>query len=306
MIPSGEKVGQEQIHRLLFEDKLSWQSIIYDLINSEQLDPWNIDISLLAQKYLEKMRELEEANFLVSSKVLLAASLLLRIKSEIVLSYDIPALDDILFGSKEKKLYKQERIELDEDIPMLVPRTPLPRFRRVSLDELMAALGKAIQTETRRIRREVLVKQHEREVQAVLPNRFFNLKDKIDEIYHKLLNVFSNHSGKIGFSGFVSDSSKEELVASFVSLLHLDNQQRIWLEQEGHLEEIWIWLKEHYEISHSEELSKKRAEVEAFMREAEKEQEASDLSFSAEDGEFIEDEAPQMRTESGFGHEDEL
>ncbi|MEK6824559.1 MAG: hypothetical protein AABY02_01775, partial [Nanoarchaeota archaeon] len=36
-----EQVGQEQIHKLLFEDKLSWQSIIYDLINTEQLDPWN-------------------------------------------------------------------------------------------------------------------------------------------------------------------------------------------------------------------------------------------------------------------------
>jgi hypothetical protein len=39
-----EKVGQEQIHDLLFKDSHSWQSIIYDLINTEQLDPWNVDI----------------------------------------------------------------------------------------------------------------------------------------------------------------------------------------------------------------------------------------------------------------------
>jgi len=45
---TGEKVGQEQIHGLLFSDKLSWQAIIYDLINSEQLDPWDIDICLLS------------------------------------------------------------------------------------------------------------------------------------------------------------------------------------------------------------------------------------------------------------------
>src|SRR3989344_982222 len=133
----GEKINQEQIQALLFEEKLSWRSIIYDLINSEQLNPWNIDLSLLSEKYLEKVRLLEEANFFVSSNVLLVASLLLRLKSEIVLSHDIPTLDEILFGKKEEKIYEQERIELDVDVPALVPRTPLPRFRRVTLDELM-------------------------------------------------------------------------------------------------------------------------------------------------------------------------
>src|SRR3989338_2235461 len=120
-----DKVGQEQIHDLLFDDRLSWQAIIYDLINSEQLDPWDINIAVLANKYLEKVREFEEANFFISSKVLLAASLLLRFKSELLLSRDLQNLDDVLYGKKEEKKYVQERIELDEDVPELVPRTPL-------------------------------------------------------------------------------------------------------------------------------------------------------------------------------------
>src|SRR3989344_5610993 len=73
--PPIEKVGQEQIHGLLFGDKLSWQAIIYDLMNTERLDPWDIDISLLANRCLGKVKEFEEANFFVSSKVLLAAAL---------------------------------------------------------------------------------------------------------------------------------------------------------------------------------------------------------------------------------------
>src|SRR3989344_6141517 len=146
-----QKVGQEQIHDLLMSDKLSWQAIIYDLINTEQLDPWDINIALLAQKFLERVREIEEANFFISSKVLFAAALLLRIKSEILLQEDIQTLDDILFGKKEEKRYIQERIELDEEVPGLVVRTPLPRFKKVTLQELMSALGKAIKTENRRI-----------------------------------------------------------------------------------------------------------------------------------------------------------
>jgi len=130
-ISSSNSVNQEQIHNLIFSEKLGWQAIIYDLINTEQLDPWNIDLCILSKKYLEKVKQLEEANFFVSSKVLLAASLLLRIKSEILLNHHIPSLDDILFSRQEEKSYKQERIELDEDLPDLIPRTPLPRARKL-------------------------------------------------------------------------------------------------------------------------------------------------------------------------------
>jgi len=258
----GEKVGQEQIHDLLFGEKLSWQAIIYDLINTEQLDPWDVDISLLAQRYLEKVRKLEEANFFVSSKVLFAASLLLRIKSEIVLNQDIPGLDDILFGKEKKKDYKQERIELDEDVPELIPRTPIPRFKKVSLQELMSALGKAIKTENRRIGKEIVLKQREKDAEIVLNRNPVNIRDKIRDIYKKLKDVFSESDEKLAFSKLL-DLHGEEKVVAFVSLLHLDTQQKIWLEQEGHLDEIWILLKSLHE-------KKNKALFEVQMKEAEK------------------------------------
>ena len=262
-----ERVGQSQIHELLFGKKLSWQAIIYDLINTEQLDPWDIDISLLSGKYLEKVKEMEEANFFVSSKVLFAASLLLRMKSDIILNSDIPGLDDVLFGKKEEKKYTQERIELEDgEIPDLVPRTPIPRFKKVTLQELMAALGKAFKTENRRIRKEIVLKHHEREAERVMPKNTFNLKDKIGEIHGKLKNIFTNREERLAFSELVKISednkvSKEERVAAFVSLLHLDNQQKVWIEQENHLDEIWIMLKSLYEKQNSEKIEKLTAEI---------------------------------------------
>jgi segregation and condensation protein A len=259
------KVGQEQIQGLLFGDKLSWQAIIYDLINTEQLDPWDINISLLSDKYLDKVRLLEEANFFVSSKVLLAAALLLRLKSEILLNKYLPSLDDILFGRKEEpKEYTQERLELDEDLPDLVPRTPLPRFRKVTLAELMASLGKAIATETRRIKRVVVEKQREMEVNVSLPKKIINLKDKINEVYEKLMGIFSSREEKISFSE-LAGHEKEERIYTFVPLLHLDYQHRIVLEQEKHFEEIWIWIKKLHEKVFKEELEKMRKEVEEAL-----------------------------------------
>lgn len=292
-----EKVGQEQIHELLFQEKLSWQAIIYDLINSEQLDPWDIDISLLSAKYLERIKELEEANFFVSSKVLLAASLLLRIKSEIVLNEDLPALDELLQGKKEEKKYTQERIELDEDIPFLVPRTPLPRFKRVTLEELMRALDTAIKTETRRIKREILFRQQEREIGIAIPKRAFNLQDKIRDLYKKLEDIFSTRDGKLAFSELTQTHTREERIVQFVALLHLDTQQRVWLEQEGHFEEIWIWLKTLYEEVHKDRLSALRKEVAEFMQNAEKEQEASDHAFNEDDEPLSKTSLPVSRFE---------
>lgn len=263
-----DKVGQEQIHDLLFDDRLSWQAIIYDLINSEQLDPWDIDLSVLANKYIVRVRELEEANFFISSKVLLAASLLLRLKSEILLSKDLQSLDDILYGKKEEKTYFQERIVLDEDIPELIPRTPLPRHKKVSLQELILALSKAISTENRRERKALVLKQHEMDAYLHIPKRLVNLHDKIKGLYSKLKEIFMNSDQKVAFSA-LSSLDPEERLLNFVSLLHLDTQQKVWLEQDGHFEEIWILLKEVYESKNKDLLEILKREVEALELEDE-------------------------------------
>lgn len=260
----GGKIAQEQLHRLLFSDSLSWQGIIYDLINTEQLDPWDVDISMLAMRFFDKVRELEEANFFVSSKVLFAAALLLRMKSEVLLERDIAGLDSILFGKKEGKTYAQQRIELDEEIPELGIRTPLPRFKRVTLNELMEALGKAINTETRRIKKIGIMKQYETEIAIALPKHRINIRDKIREIYSRLKEIFSEKEDKLALSDLVGKSN-EEKVAAFVPLLHLEHQNKVWLGQDAHFDEIWILLKSVYEKQNKEELERMRKEVEEFL-----------------------------------------
>ncbi len=260
-------VGQEQIHGLLFGEQLSWQAIIYDLINSEQLDPWDIDLVLLTRKFLDRIRVLEEANFFISSKVLFAASLLLRIKSEILLSQYIPSLDSILFGEKKDKKHVQERLELDEEVPALVPRTPLPRSRRVTLPELMAALGKAISTENRRVEKIVRLKQYELETAVALPRQSLSIRDRMKRVYERLQSLFSRAERRMAFSEIVGGTN-EERVATFIPLLHLDSQHKIFLEQEEHLDEIWVWMKHHYEKHHAPILEAMRREVEeAFAAE---------------------------------------
>ncbi len=240
-------VKQEQIHDLLFGREISWQEIIYDLINTEQLDPWDIDIVTLTDGYLEKIRSLEEADFFISSKVLLAAAFLLRIKSEILLNKYIKSIDEILFGKKDQKKYSMERIELDEEIPELIPRSPMPRYKKVTLQELIDSLNKAIITENRRIKKEIINKNALRESSISLPKRTISITDKIKEIYELLFGHLKDENLRknILFSELVV-GEKEHRIAAFSSLLHLENQSKVWLHQENHFGEINVWLKDVY------------------------------------------------------------
>lgn len=246
-----ESVKQEQIQDLLFNRELGWQEIIYDLINTEQLNPWDIDITILTDKYLLIVQEFEEADFFVSSKVLFAAALLLRIKSEILLNKYIKSIDEILFGSKEKTSNVLERIELDEFVPELIPRSPIPRMKKVTLQELMEALNKAIGTENRRIKKEILNKNALREANIALPKKKFNIKNKITEIYKKLFTHFEKNKEhkRISYTDFIGPNKEEKIIA-FFPLLHLEDQKKVWLEQENHFDEIFIWLK-HVFLKHN-------------------------------------------------------
>lgn len=249
-ISDSEKINvkQEEIHDLLFSREIDWQEIIYDLINTEQLDPWDIDLIVLTEKYFKKIEEIEESNFFISSKVLLAASFLLRIKSEILLNKYIRSIDDILFGRKEElKKYPLERMDLEGEIPELIPRSPFPRFKKVTLKELLESLNKAITTENRRIKKEIINRNALRESSISLPRRNFSIKDKIKEINERLATHFKSQDAhkKISFTEFAGED-REKRIEHFSPLLHIENQKKIWLEQPAHFEEIQIWEKESY------------------------------------------------------------
>ena len=255
MVNNSKKIGQDQFYDLLVSRELSWQAIIYDLIKTEQLDPWDIDLSLLSRKYIEKIKELqelEEGTFLISSKVLFAAALLLRIKSEI-LRNNIQNIDEILFDKKSKKdetLGASQIVDFrEEEMPEILPRTPLPRVRKVTLHELMKALDKAINTEHRRIKKELTFRRAGYDINIVMPRKKINIRQKIKEVYKKIKEFF----GKVDRLTYtmLAGTDRGERIACFLPVLHLDNQEKIVLEQERPFEEIDILLRKNKNIKHT-------------------------------------------------------
>ncbi len=261
------KINQSQFYELITSDELSWQAIIYDLVKTEQLDPWNIDLGILADKYIETIEEFEETNFFVSSKVLLACSLLLRLKSEILLNYYISDLDEILYGKKEQKNYEYERIEIDEDeLPILVPKTPMARHRKVTLNELIGALSQAIDTENKRIKKEIRHFQSKKNALIVLPKKNrISLKNKTKNLYQRI-HDFLKHPEKVEMKFSDLAPTKEEKLSSFIPILHLTNQERLYLKQEQHFDEIFMMLDKM-----EEEIEELRENVEEVKEELDEE-----------------------------------
>lgn len=249
-----DSIGQSQFYDLITGEEVSWQGIIYDLVRTEQLDPWDINITVLADKYLAVIEEIEEANFFVSSKVLLACSLLLRLKAEILVNNYISDLNEVLFGKTEQEKKELERIELDEsELPLLVPRTPMPRFKRVTLNELMASLNKAIETENRRIRREIKQKRAEKSALVVLPKKNrVPLRSRISVIFKRVKeHLKPRERVRMKYSHLAP--TKEEKLDSFVPVLHLANNDRMWLYQDKHFDEIHMALdKLHSDLDFEE------------------------------------------------------
>ena len=233
----------EKIFSIIFSkaDEITWQSIIHQLLKSEQMDPWDIDVSILAQKYIAMLRTLKEHDFRLSGKVLLAAAILLRLKSHRLVGEDLNELDRLLMGAEEESeelvFDEAPSIRLDE-IPTLVPRIPHPRKRKVSIFDLVEALERALEVKKRRLLHSIPPLNLE------APKKKKDITEIIREVYGKIKTFFiSTLKDRLTFSKLLPSESKEDKVRTFIPLLHLAQQNKIELLQQAHFGEIEILLK---------------------------------------------------------------
>ncbi len=244
------KGSNEQVMDILFNsDEITWQSMIYDLVSSEKMDPWNIDVSLLAQKFLEKLKKFKQMDLKISGKVLLAAAILLRIKSYRFMEEDINALDSLIASANEPQEedlfeelmeYEEGAINLEEK-PKIYPRTPQPRKRKVSVFDLVNALEKALEVYKRR------PPKPKDEIKVKVPEKGRDISLVIKDVYSKITSFFNKKglkSPKLTFQLLLTNDSKEDKVFTFIPLLHLDNQRKIELMQKSHFGDIFIELLE--------------------------------------------------------------
>ena len=240
--------AHERIFKIIHdEDEVTWQRLIYELVKTEQMDPWDINVSLLTKKYIEIIKHLKELDFRVSGKVLLAAAILLKIKSSRLLHEDLSEFDRLLTETGEiadeldfEEVGPERREE--EKYP-LIPRTPQPRKRKVSIYDLVEALEKALEVKRRRVLNSIPPMNLE------APKKTRDITQVITDVYGRIKSFFyKNNSNKVLFSQLTPSEAKEDKVFTFVPLLHLTNQRKIDLHQHEHFGEIEIMLASKKEV----------------------------------------------------------
>lgn len=240
---------QDKIYQMLIkEDEITWQTIIYDLIKSEEIDPWNIDITLLTKRYLKTLKELKEANFFISGKVLLAAAILLKIKTNKLINEDLAKFDLILNPPEEiddlMEDYGYEEDNIFKEAPKLTIKTPLPRKRKVNLEDLMDALKKALEVNQRKIRRKLEMQK----IDVKIPEKKIDITALIKDVYDKIVSYFQEKKEVLTFTKLIPSERKEDKILTFIPLLHLDNKDKINLYQEEHFGEINIEMNKDVKL----------------------------------------------------------
>lgn len=255
----------ERIFSIIFSkaDEITWQSILYELVKTEQMDPWDIDVGIIAQKYIDMLRSLKEHDFRISGKVLLAAAILLKIKSTRLVGEDLTELDRLLIGVEEE----MEELGFDEtgeipklgEIPSLIPRTPQPRKRKVSIFDLVDALERALEVKKRRLLHSIPPLNLE------APKKKRDITQVIRDVYGKIKSFFITAlTEKLTFSKLLPSETKEDKVYTFIPLLHLAQQNKIELVQDIPFGEISILMKKKEEEQQIQEAKEGDAKPKSF------------------------------------------
>jgi len=206
--------------------------VLVDLARRGEIDPWDIDIALATEKFLQYIDSLESRDLRIPARTLLYASILLRLKS------------DQMEGQEEEEEIEPEEIEEAapprEEVLDQLPRPPLRRHtkRPVTLDELISELKKAEVVGRRKAMRErwpllteekILDPSHEEGIEE----RIKALGPILDEMFtEKTLLTFQEIN--------IRDGAAQEGVTNYISLLFMAQRRTVWLEQEEIFGELFV------------------------------------------------------------------
>jgi segregation and condensation protein A len=209
-----------------FVSEGTWKDLLIELVKKNKLDPWNVDIIDIVDKYIEAVKALKIMDLRIPANIILAASILLRFKSE-ALHFEI-----------ENNVGEEAEVSrISPSIEPLSFRLRIPPKRRVTLDELISALDEAMKLKE--------IKEQKRSNEnAEMPLKFDgkDIEQELKSLY-KLINKSLDREGMTTFSALAKAlSGKDILTSLFIPLLYLTHRNRIMLMQEDFFGEIIVTL----------------------------------------------------------------
>jgi len=212
-------------------DQPNWKIILYDLVKSNEIDIWNVNLIELTDLYLEKIRNLQQNNLLVPANALLAAAILLKLKT-----YSLK-LSTISNDEEELKLLSEEDfMAISGSIDLNTP-TRL-KEGQVSLDELIDIIDVMINKPTKKnIEKRI---KEVKEFKFVLPRKTQEITDRINKLLD-VINSYKDSENLVLFSNMTKGQDPSKMIDNyFIPMLFLVQDQKIDAWQEEFFKEIFI------------------------------------------------------------------
>jgi segregation and condensation protein A len=203
--------------------------ILVSLAKDGEIDPWDIDIVDMTDKFLAKVEKMEKLDLRISSRTLLFASMLLRMKSD--------ALAEREYDTEDDSGYVEED-DGPEYFPALKHKVRRHAKRRVTLSELIEELKKATKRKERSDIRRLRAVHHDN-VDALVAAHSEDIEKQI-ELLSGVLKQRQGGRGYILFSELVAVKTPEDVVKTYIPLLFMANRRQIKLEQQEIFGDIFI------------------------------------------------------------------
>ncbi|MEI7961640.1 MAG: ScpA family protein [archaeon] len=209
-------------------DQPAWKTILLDLVETEKMDPWDIDVVALSEKYLKKISELEGNNLRVPANAILACAILVKTKSKYL---RLSSLDP---KEKKEELTPEQRAMLLGEIPDLM-NNRMAREGRITLDELVESIEDIIQRTTPK-------KNGARNIPRIEINFDpVSIEEKITEVLD-LIKSRVDSQGLVLFNSLVSEGDVDSIVDTFLPILFLMHNGKILAYQNEFFGEIFVKL----------------------------------------------------------------
>ena len=247
MAGENQVTDAENINLVDLIEQPAWKTILIDLVKSEKMDPWAIDVIELADKYLQKINRLEHANLRIPANAILALAILLKLKARTIRLTPVEEIEEEI----TKGMSEEELRAFEDSIPEFRSGRQV-RQGKVSLDELVSSIEDIL--DKTRTKQSILRNKEIPEFAVQLTEE--DIDKKIEEIYARI-QKHADSQGLLTFSQLLENKTPLEMVNVFIPMLFLINQGKINAWQEEWFGEIFISLLEREEEKNKEVEKKK-------------------------------------------------
>jgi segregation and condensation protein A len=232
------EIDEKTLYHLIVSDDLTYEGIIREIVREQNMDPWNIDVSVITSRYLQFIKKLKKIDFRISGKILLTAAILLKMKSDLLQLKEEKIIEDedaVSPWDKETVRRIREQFGLIKMDEVFAPKLPLPRKRALTLDDLLNALNQAMDV---KYRRDIRYSERRKEKMS-LKIKKIDILSKIKGLYDKI-GTFFKVKTKIELKEVIPSKEKMDIIWTLIPLLHLANEGKVDLEQEEDFGDIFI------------------------------------------------------------------